>query len=231
MIPMSMRPPRDSAHTAAHSALRSAGDRRFPRLAAMLPAAVVSAVCALFATVAGPAEAVPAVGPEPVAKVDLNRYLGGWNQLAAIPQPFNLVCARDTRADYSPAGNGEVRVRNTCTTWAGTLNRIEGRARVLDEQTGAQLRVRFPGVPNQGAADGPPNYVIVGLDPDYKWAVVTNPTRTSGFVLSRSTALTSGEWHEVRAAIAAAGESACLYLTSPTTGGFAETVPLCTVRR
>ena len=63
-----------------------------------------------------------------MAAVDLNRYLGTWYQLAAVPQPFNLVCARDTRAAYSLYDNGDVRVRNTCTTWANTPNAINGRA-------------------------------------------------------------------------------------------------------
>ena len=43
----------------------------------------------------GTASAQP---PTPIESLDLNRYLGTWHQLAAIPQPFNLVCARDTTA-------------------------------------------------------------------------------------------------------------------------------------
>lgn len=169
-----------------------------------------------------------AAGPKPVPKVELDRYLGTWHQLAAVPAPFNLVCARDTKAEYSLAGNGEVRVKNSCTTWAGTPNTITGRAKVLDRVTGAQLRVRFPGVPNWGESETVPNYIVVGLDQDYSWAVVTDPGRRSGFVLSRTPALDRSQWKSVRAAIARAGQSDCTYLTSPTTGGLSEIVPLCT---
>ena len=45
--------------------------------------------------------------PAPVEHVNLPDYLGTWYQLAAVPQPFNLVCARDTQARYAldDAGN------------------------------------------------------------------------------------------------------------------------------
>ncbi|MEZ5212303.1 lipocalin family protein [Gordonia sp. (in: high G+C Gram-positive bacteria)] len=190
---------------------------------------IVVALSGLVIGATGRAEAAPG-GPQPVPKVDLSRYLGTWHQLAAIPAPFNLVCARDTRAHYSLGDGGDVVVRNECTTWAGTPNTIIGTAHVVDKKTSAQLRVRFPGIPNQGGPDGPPNYVIVGLGSDYSWAVVTDPSRLSGFVLSRTPALSAKNWRDVRKAIADAGQSDCLYLTSPTTGGLEETVPLCTER-
>ncbi|MFZ2512217.1 MAG: lipocalin family protein [Gordonia sp. (in: high G+C Gram-positive bacteria)] len=188
------------------------------------------ATLALLAGGSGLAQAAPG-GPQPVPSVDLARYLGTWHQVAAVPAPFSLICARDTRANYSLGKDGDVVVRNTCTTWAGTPNQITGTARVVDKKTSAQLRVRFPSVPNQGGPDGPPNYVIVGLASDYSWAVVTDPSRLSGFVLSRTPALSADKWRAARTAIAAAGQSDCLYLTSPTTGGLEEIVPLCTKSR
>ncbi|MFC0316194.1 lipocalin family protein [Gordonia phosphorivorans] len=194
-----------------------------------------AAMCALaLATGAGAGAAVAAPsggGPAPVPRVELDRYLGTWHQLAAVPAPFNLVCARDTTARYSATDDGEVGVRNSCTTWAGTPNTITGRATVLDRKTGAQLRVRFPGVPNWGQSEKVPNYIVVGLDPDYEWAVVTDPSRRSGFVLARTPALERADWTAVRAAIAAAGQSDCTYLTSPTTGGLSGIAPLCTTPR
>ncbi|GAC58047.1 hypothetical protein GOHSU_29_00300 [Gordonia hirsuta DSM 44140 = NBRC 16056] len=211
--------------------LRARFPGHFRQIVTGLLIAGAAALCALSTLGTGPVAAAPPGAPEPVAAVDLNRYLGTWYQLAAVPQPFNLVCARDTRAAYALYDNGDVRVRNTCTTWANTPNAINGRATVLDEQTGAQLRVRFPGVPGKGGPRDLPNYLIVGLDPDYRWAVVTNPARTSGFVLSRTPSLARGDWAAVRSAIAAAGQSDCLYLTSPTTGGYSEVVPLCTAGR
>ena len=172
----------------------------------------------------GTASAQP---PTPIESLDLNRYLGTWHQLAAIPQPFNLVCARDTTATYGldPAGN--VSVFNRCTTWTNESNEIRGTAKVTDPATNAQLRVSFPNVLFQDSLDGPPNYVVTAIGEDYEWALVVNPQRTSGFVLSRTPSLSPEQWTDVEDAIAAAGYNGCVFLTSPTTGGREDIAPLC----
>ncbi|WP_245671026.1 lipocalin family protein [Nocardia amamiensis] len=175
---------------------------------------------------AAPARA-QVTGPAPVQRLELERYLGTWRQLAAIPQYFNLVCARDTQANYSLDPQGGIAVRNSCITWANTLNEINGTAVVNDRETGAQLHVSFPGVPTQDRQEGPTNYIVTALGPDYSWALVTDPSRISGFVLARAAALEERAWGEVLAAITAAGQNPCLYLTSPTTGGESRIVPLC----
>ncbi|MET7769633.1 lipocalin family protein [Nocardia sp. NPDC005366] len=161
--------------------------------------------------------------------LELDRYLGTWYQLAAVPQFFNLVCARDTMATYALDPQGNVSVRNRCTTWMGTPNEISGTATVNDRVTGAQLHVSFPGVPTQESLEGPTNYIVTALGDDYSWALVTDPSRLSGFVLSRTPALNEAQWQQIRTAIEAAGQSQCMYLTSPTTGGLSGIAPLCTV--
>ncbi|MGN2636315.1 lipocalin family protein [Nocardia takedensis] len=186
-------------------------------------AAVAAAAFAALTLGAGTAAASPA----PVPSLDLQRYLGTWHQLAAVPQPFNLVCAMDTRATYTLDPQGNVSVFNRCTTWSGTANEIRGTATVNDTVTNAQLHVSFPGVPTQESLNGPTNYIVTALGPDYSWALVTDPYRLSGFVLSRTPALDAEQWDAVGAAIDAAGESRCLYLTSPTTGGLTGIRPLC----
>lgn len=178
--------------------------------------------------VSGYSATAQAEPPAPVAALELDRYLGTWFQLAAIPQFFNLVCARDTRAEYTLDAQGDVAVHNSCTTWSGGPNDIRGTATIADPATRAQLHVSFPGVPTQDARYGPANYVVTALGADYSWALVTDPGRVSGFVLSRTPALEPAEWRRIRAAIAAAGEDACWYLTSPTSGGIEAITPLCT---
>ncbi|WP_018177880.1 lipocalin family protein [Jongsikchunia kroppenstedtii] len=187
-------------------------------------AAALAVVAAIGAITAPAATAQP---PAPVAALQLPRYLGTWHQLAAVPAYFNLVCARDTQAHYALDPHGNISVRNRCTTWSNTPNTITGTATVNDATTHAQLHVSFPGVPTQEQLHGPTNYVVVGLATDYSWAVVTDPYRVSGFVLSRTPALTTGQWQRVRAAITGAGLSTCVFLTSPTTGGIDVIRPVC----
>lgn len=197
--------------------------RMLTRLFAVTAATLTAS--ALAVTGAGPAPAD--TGPAPVPRLDLNRYLGTWRQLAAVPQFFNLPCARDTQANYPLDPQGNIAVRNSCITWANTVNEITGTAVVNDRETGAQLHVSFPGVPTQDSLNGPTNYIVTALGPEYSWAVVTDPSRLSGFVLAREPALDAAAWQQVRAAITAAGQNLCFYLTSPTTGGESSIVPLC----
>jgi apolipoprotein D and lipocalin family protein len=74
---------------------------------------------------------------------------------------------------------------------------------------------------------GVPNYIVTAIAPDYSWALVGDPTRFSGFLLSRTPALRAEQWQAARAAIANAGYNGCLFLTSPTTGGRGDITPLC----
>lgn len=178
--------------------------------------------------VAAPAGAGPAFLP-PVPSLDVPRYMGTWYQLAAVPQPFSLECARDTQAKYTLLDARNVRVQNTCTTWSGGTNTIVGNARVTDPATNAQLHVSFPGVPFQGSPDGPTNYVVTHIADDYSWALVGDPLRLSGFVLSRTPTVSEGRWDEIRTVVESRGYNSCLLLTSPTTEGRQEIRPLCTV--
>lgn len=195
-----------------------------------LPAAFAAAV--FLASPGAPASAAPlpnpVAGPAPVPALDVGRYLGTWRQLAAIPQVFNLSCARDTTAEYQLDPRGDIAVHNSCVTWTGEVNEIRGTATINDAQTRAQLHVAFPDVPGQNQRTGPTNYIVTALAPDYSWALVADPTRLSGFVLARAPQLDATTWDNVRAAIVAAGQSPCVYLTSPTTGGISDIAPLCT---
>ncbi|NGP08051.1 lipocalin family protein [Rhodococcus sp. 14C212] len=186
-----------------------------------LAAAVLAAAGA--ALMAAPAQAAPLT---PVAELDVNRYMGTWYQLAANPAPFNLDCVRDTTANYTLLDERNVRVENSCTTASGERRGIVGNARVNDT---ASLHVSFPGVPSQDSLDGPSNYIVSYLADDYSWAFVGDPTRISGFVLSRSPVVDDAAWQQIRTVVEQQGYNSCLMLTSPTTEGLQEIKPLCTV--
>ncbi|WP_186628810.1 lipocalin family protein [Rhodococcus sp. BP22] len=203
----------------------------------MLTRALVAGACATGMLLAGGiAQAAPApsgsagfVPLAPVPSLDVDEYQGTWNQIAAVPQPFNLECARDTQAKYTLLDPANVRVENTCTTWNGEQNYILGNARVNDTVTNAQLHVSFPGVPTQENPEGPTNYIVAYIADDYSWAFVGDPFRTSGFVLSRSPEVSPETFREIRAVAESLGYNSCLILTSPTPGGAAGIQPLCTV--
>ncbi|MBY4035655.1 lipocalin family protein [Rhodococcus fascians] len=199
--------------------------------------AIAGAVAAGALLAAAPAQAQPvgpfgSVGLEPLAPIpslDVERYLGTWNQVAAVPQPFNLICARDTQANYQMIDEFNIRVENTCTTWTGGENRIVGNARVNDTVTKAQLHVSFPGVPTQESQEGPTNYIVAYIADDYSWAFVGSPNRTSGFVLKRTPDVSVEQFREIRSVVESLGYDSNFITTTPTPGGATTIQQLSTV--
>lgn len=156
--------------------------------------------------------------------VDLERYAGKWYQVAALPQPYTLQCARNTTAEYEVLDASTISVRNSCGTLLGQNSVIEGTATARSD---ASLRVNFPGVPFQDP-NGPVNYRVTYLADDYSLAIVGDPNRNSGFVLSRTPDLSAGQWSQVRSTVESRGWWSCAFLTVPMTGGRGDIAPLCT---
>jgi apolipoprotein D and lipocalin family protein len=120
---------------------------------------------------------------EVVGSVDLDRYLGKWYEVASYPAWFAKNCTAVT-AEYSLREDAGIRVVNRCRKGSldGKLKEAKGRAKVVDSQTNARLKVSFFG-PFWG------DYWIVDLDPDYRWAVVGEPKRKYLWILSRTPTL------------------------------------------
>ena len=137
-------------------------------------------VLATFATACAP-DAPPRTST--VASVDVARYLGTWYEVASVKQFFSVGLVGST-AQYSLNPDGSIRVFNSGNyfTFDGPPSTIVGSAVPVDASN-ARLNVSFSGY---NSADGPGNYWIVDLDPDYQWAVVSDPTGVSCFILSRT---------------------------------------------
>ncbi|MFD5867633.1 lipocalin family protein [Corynebacterium sp. NPDC060344] len=167
-------------------------------------------------------------GPEltQVDSVDPERYAGKWYQVAAIPQVFNLQCINDTTAEYAVVDDSTLSVRNSCGDVFGGTSVVEGQARVTDPETNASLRVAFNDIPGQNP-DGPTNYRVTYLADDYSLAIVGDPARRSGFVLSRTPALSDADWAMVAEVIEERGYQPCTFITSPQAEGRSAATPVC----
>jgi len=77
---------------------------------------------------------------EVVPKVDLERYLGKWYEIAHLPARFQEGCDHTT-ATYSLLKDGGISVLNECTK-KGKYKKAKGKAKVVDKTTGAKLKVR-----------------------------------------------------------------------------------------
>ncbi|MFO0633992.1 MAG: lipocalin family protein [Nannocystaceae bacterium] len=148
---------------------------------------------------AGRSAATDAPPLRTVEKVELERYLGTWYEIAAYPQRFQKDCTATT-ATYSPGPDGEIRVLNRCRkkTLDGRLDEANGRARVVDANTGAKLEVSFFG-PFWG------DYWIIDLGADYEYAVVGHPSREYLWILSRTPSLDAPTYETIVARLVEQG--------------------------
>jgi apolipoprotein D and lipocalin family protein len=116
---------------------------------------------------------------EVVPGVDLNRYAGKWYEIARLPNRFQRDCAGNTTATYTLRPDGKITVLNECRTAGGRVKSAKGTARVADAKgPTSKLKVTFFW-PFSG------NYWIIDLDPEYRWAVVGDPSRDYFWILSR----------------------------------------------
>lgn len=130
--------------------------------------------------------------PPPV--VDLNRYLGTWFEVGSVKQFFSIGLV-NTTAVYSLNPDGSIKVENSGNYFvnSGPKSTIVGSALPVDESNN-KLDVRFFG---PASASPPGNYWIVDLDPDYGWAVVTDSTGRSGFLLTRDRVVSAEFYKEL----------------------------------
>ena len=118
-----------------------------------------------------------------VDSVDLERYMGRWYEIAALPNFFQRHCVSDTTADYSLRGDGVVSVTNRCETETGDVDEARGVARPADPATSAKLEVSFVSIFGKQLFWG--DYWIIGLGADYDYALVGTPSRRWGWILAR----------------------------------------------
>jgi len=155
----------------------------------MRRALVFAALLALAACGATP----PGPGtPATVERVDLPRYLGLWHEVARLPQRFqdsSTLRCEEVTAEYAPLPGDRIRVVNACVNAldpARARRVAEGTAYVVEGSEGTRLRVSFFW-PFHG------DYWVLGLHPDYRWALVGSPSRQSLWLLSRTPHLEEAE--------------------------------------
>lgn len=115
-----------------------------------------------------------------VQKVDVNKYIGKWYEIASFPQRFQKDC-HCTTAKYTLSPKGYLIVENRCKK--GSVNgkevSIRGKAFIEKGSNNAKLLVQFFW-PFKG------KYWIIDLADDYSYAVVSHPNRKYLWILSRS---------------------------------------------
>jgi uncharacterized protein YbjT (DUF2867 family)/lipocalin len=145
-------------------------------------AAFVLVGAATLQPAAAPAQTPPV---RAVGFVDLARYAGDWFEIARFPNRFQGRCLGDVRATYTRRPDGRLDVVNRCRTAEGETE-ARGVARIVDGRTFATLKVRFAPAWLSWLPMVWGDYWIVGLAPDYSWAVVGEPGRDYLWILARA---------------------------------------------
>jgi len=169
----------------------------------------------------------PAVALTPVAEFEISRYRGAWYEIAAIPGAFRNRCARDTQAEYLPAEDGALIIRNRCKNTEGSVEQSEGRARPLDPAVPAVLKVTSVNLFGIWWYPFGRNQVVIAAAPDYQWIVIGDPSLHYGRILARQPALADEALRTAIAALSAERYDLCAFVFKPQTGGREQRSRLC----
>jgi len=171
--------------------------------AAMILAGIMLAGLAILTFVSHGARAEGSEGLKTVDRVELDRYLGRWYEIAHIPASCQKDCAGGTTATDTLRDDGDSGGLNQCYKADGELKKANGRAWVVDTETNARLKVTFVPWIKLSFLSG--DYWVIDLGPDYEYAVVGHPSRTYGWVLSRTPELSEKTLSGIKERLAAQG--------------------------
>lgn len=122
-------------------------------------------------------------GVEPVRGFEADRYLGKWYEIARLDHRFERGLMYVT-AEYERNPNGTIAVTNRGFDFVDQeWSTATATAEFLEDETTASLKVTF-----QWPFSG--GYHVIALDQeDYRWAMVSGPSRDYLWVLSRTPVL------------------------------------------
>jgi apolipoprotein D and lipocalin family protein len=156
------------------------------------------ALALAFSLTAGPATAQETEPLQTVPAVDLARYVGTWYEIAHYPNYFQRMCIAGTQAQYSALPSGNIQVRNRCLNDKQEEVAVTGQARIEGGSNNAKLRVRFAPdwlawLPFVWAP-----YWVIQLAGDYRYAVVSEPSRDYLWILARTPKLAEADLQTIQ---------------------------------
>ncbi|HSJ02894.1 MAG TPA: lipocalin family protein [Verrucomicrobium sp.] len=117
--------------------------------------------------------------PSTVPHVDLPRYMGEWHVIANVPY-FLEKGKVDTSDIYKLRADGKI--DNIFQFRKGSMDapyqQWKARAWVVNEETNAEWKLQFIWPLTT-------TYLVVDLDPQYRWSVVTIPSKKLIWILSK----------------------------------------------
>ena len=144
-----------------------------------------------------------------VPHVDLPRYMGDWRVIANIPY-FAEQGNVDAIESYALRPDGKIAnwFRYRKKSFNAPQKRADFVAEIINRRTNAEWRVHF--LPLVSAS-----YLIIDLDPQYRWVVVGHPSRNYGWVMARQKTLPAATYNGILRRLRAQGYDPARFVKVP----------------
>lgn len=134
-----------------------------------------------------------------VPKLDMNRYMGNWYEVARFPNKAERECVSDGIVLLAPAGkpNRYTEV-DSCLMKDGVTKARNANIKPTDKSGDGRLKVSYLW----------PFYKkrwVLAVGPEYEWALIGSPDHKTLWVLSRTAAAKPGAMAQIGAKAAANG--------------------------
>ncbi len=142
-------------------------------------------------------------GQTTVEHVDLNRFMGNWFEIARYETPLQSESGA-AKITYK-IKKSQIEMIHACHEKEGkkTLH-VTGLGEVADKKTNARWKVSYlPVFKNWHIFAS--SIWIVGLDPEYKYAILGHPTHKHLWILSRTPEISQEKYDELIAMAKAQG--------------------------
>ncbi|MGY0556612.1 MULTISPECIES: lipocalin family protein [unclassified Lysobacter] len=149
-------------------------------------------------------------------RVDIQRYMGTWYELARLPMRHEPEDATDISATYTLQDNGKVRVCNRMRR-DGEVEQADGEATATDD-SGSRLEVSFLPDGLRWIPFTKGDYWIIALEPDYTVALVGSPDRKYLWLLARDPQLDEAARNRYLSIARAQGFDLTALIRTPHTG-------------
>ncbi len=135
-------------------------------------------------------------GQKTVEHVDINRFMGNWFEIARYETPIQSECGA-AKVTYKREKKSEIEIIHACHEKnSGKTIHARGQAEIDDKKTNAKWKVSYmPLFKNWHLFSG--SLWIVGLDPEYQYAILGHPTHKHLWIISRTAQISPEKYDEL----------------------------------
>ena len=137
----------------------------------------------------------------PVPKLDLEKFTGTWYEVAHLPSKREKICVRNAVTLIAQGDKPrQLQFVDACQQKAGYIEARNESARPENKTGDGRMKMRRLVILSR-------KYWVLGLAPDYQWALAGSPNHKDMWILSRTSSLKPDTMAEIQAMATAQGFS------------------------